>query len=153
MNTTWSMIVLSQADGDSWAAVLAQPDDLHMYGELAVRLKAAGLKKMNRRMWDGGLWPLSKASVTVLDGSVTQAHTGRARLLCDPPLAATPGWREAAVRGRVVLGLLSPGVVVGDLPLSMDERADLLKAAAERGELLAGLAEVRDSPEPYGRRW
>ncbi|MGO4760455.1 hypothetical protein AB4212_69455, partial [Streptomyces sp. 2MCAF27] len=124
--------------------------------ELAVRLKAAGLKRANSREWNAGLWPLSRCSVTLAGGCVTQMHTGRSRILASEPQPVTPHWEVAAERGRVLLALVQPGVFdpehsTGEL-LNAEAWAGL-DAAVQAGAVMAGLAEVRTTAEPYGRRW
>jgi hypothetical protein len=153
---TWGLGVLEASDGDRWASVVIQPDDEAMHAELAVRLKAAGLKRANAREWNAGLWPVSRCSVTLEGGCVTQMHTGRSRILASTPQRVTPNWEVAAERGRVVLALVQPGVFApedstGEL-LSPDSWAGLDKAV-QAGAVMAGLAEVRTTAEPYGRRW
>lgn len=153
---TWGLGVLEASDGDRWASVVIQPDDEAMHAELAVRLKAAGLKRANSREWNGGLWPVSRCSVTLAGGRVTQMHTGRSRIMASTPPAVTPNWEAAAERGRAVLALVQPGVFdpehsTGEL-LSADAWAGL-DAAVAAGLVMAGLADVRATAEPYGRRW
>jgi hypothetical protein len=156
-NTTlWGLGVVALADGDRWATLTIQPPDDAQHAELAVRLKSAGLKPMSPREWDGGLWPLSRCSVTVEADHVTQLHTGRSRILCAQPLATSEGWRRAAGRGRVVLALAQPGTLPTDAPTGTDllqDNADAVATALRERRLLAGLAEVRTTAEPYGRRW
>lgn len=153
---TWGLGVLEASDGDRWASVVVQPDDESAHAELAVRLKAAGLKRANAREWNAGLWPVSRCSVTVAGGCVTQMHTGRSRILASEPPPFTPNWEAAAERGRVLLALVQPGVFdpehsTGEL-LTAEAWAGL-DAAVQAGAVMAGLAEVRTTAEPYGRRW
>ncbi|MFJ8388616.1 hypothetical protein ACIQ9Q_29645 [Streptomyces sp. NPDC094438] len=155
--TSWGLGVVAASDGDRWSTVTIQPPDDAEHAELAVRLKAAGLKRLNLREWNGGLWPLSRCSLTIQSGHLTQLHTGRSRIVCSEPLEVSPAWQEAAARGRALLSLVPPG--------TMPEDHDHAAAAAETGEdarlvdavtsgvLLGGLAEVRTTAEPYGRRW
>ncbi|MGO4425129.1 hypothetical protein AB4Z54_42215, partial [Streptomyces sp. MCAF7] len=84
-SATWGLGVLEASDGDRWASVVVQPDEDAAHAELAVRLKAAGLKRANSREWNAGLWPLSRCSVTLAGGCVTQMHTGRSRILASEP--------------------------------------------------------------------
>ncbi|GAA2686838.1 hypothetical protein [Streptomyces lunalinharesii] len=158
MSATWGLGVLQSDDGDRWAQVVIQPDETSEHAELAVRLKSAGCKRLSRREWDGGLWPLSKCSVTVEAGRLTQLHTGRSRILCSEPMPASTRWQAAAERGRVLLALVQPGTLNG-VPLDVDVVADAAEPwpgmldAVSAGRLLGGLAEVRTNAEPYGRRW
>ncbi|AEM88778.1 hypothetical protein [Streptomyces violaceusniger] len=155
-SATWGLGVLKASDGDRWASVVVQPDEEAVHAELAVRLKAAGLKRVNDREWHAGLWPVSRCSVTVVGGCVTQMHTGRSRILAGQPPSVTPGWEAAAGRGRVLLALVQPGVFdpadsTGE-PLGEEAWAGM-DVAVQAGAVLAALAEVRAGAEPYGRRW
>jgi hypothetical protein len=149
-------MALEHNDGDRWAAVIVQPADNAQHAELAVRLKSAGLKHPNAREWNAGLWPPTRCTITVTSGHLTQMHTGRSRVLCAEPLRVTESWATATARGRVVLGLVPPGTWPDDTEegeQDPEERGRLVEAAAQARQLLTGLAEVRDTPEPYGRRW
>jgi hypothetical protein len=133
-----------------------QPDEEAEHAKLAVRLKTAGLKRIGEREWHAGLWPVSRCSVTVESGHVTQAHTGRTRILSSTPHPVTPSWEAAAGRGRVVLGLVQPGMLgleyaTGEL-LGPEAKAEL-ESAVQAGAVLAGLAEVLSGAEPYGSRY
>lgn len=155
---TWGLSVVELGDGDRWAMAVAQPDGGDQYDALAVRLKQAGLKRVNAREWNGGLWPVTSCSVSVLGGRLAEAHTGRSRLLCSPPPEVTERWEKAAARGRVVLGLVHPGVfpTTGEgllLPEHLEHAVELVEAEAAGGRLLAGLATLLDHPAPApGRR-
>jgi hypothetical protein len=155
---TWGLAVVELADGDRWSMAVAQPDGGEQYDALAVRLKQAGVKRVNAREWNGGLWPVTSCSVSVLGGRLVEAHTGRSRLLCQPPVEVSPGWEEAAARGRVVLGLVRPGTFpsTGEgylLPEHMEHAVELVESEAAAGRLLAGLAKLLDHPAPApGRR-
>jgi hypothetical protein len=154
--TSWSLAVMGLGDDDQWAAVTVQPGDGGQHAEMVVRLKAAGLKKLTRREWDGALWPVSKCSVTVEGGHFTQIHTGRSRFLCTEPMPVSPLWVAAAGRGRAVLAVVPPGTWPDSEPdgeKGVEARARLIDAAVDSRFLIGGLAEVRDTPEPYGRRW
>ncbi|MER6845827.1 hypothetical protein [Streptomyces platensis] len=156
MTSTWGLGVLQGSDGDRWASVVIQPEDDGQHAELAVRLKAAGLKRLGLREWNGGLWPLSRCSVTVEAGHVAQLHTGRSRLLCQPPLSISPGWQAAAERGRALVALVQPGTLDEGAPAGVDlgdEAWPGIEEAVKAGLLMGGLAEVRATAEPYGRRW
>lgn len=155
-SVTLGLGVLEAGDGDRWASVVVQPDKETMHAELAVRLKAAGVKRVNGHDWDAGLWKVSLCSVTVVGGFVTQMHTGRTRILASEPQPVTPGWEAAAARGRVLLVLAQPRVfdpqdATGEL-LGPQAWAGL-DAAVRAGAVLAALADVRSTAEPYGRRW
>lgn len=152
--TLWGLGVVVLGDGDQWATLTIQPPDAAQHAELAVRLKTAGLKRLNLREWNGGLWPLSRCSVTVEADRVTQLHTGRSRILCAEPMATTPAWREAAGRGRALLALVQPDTWPDDgEPFAEGVEDAPLVEAVKAGLLLGGLAEVRATAEPYGRRW
>ncbi|WP_318199164.1 hypothetical protein [Streptomyces sp. SCL15-4] len=95
-------------------------------------------------------------SVTVAAGRVTQMHTGRSRILTEPPHPATPTWQTAAGRGRVLLALVRPGVLDPEHATGKQlgpEGWAGLDTAVQAGAVLAGLADARTDPEPYGRRW
>ncbi|EOT04362.2 hypothetical protein K530_08904 [Streptomyces noursei CCRC 11814] len=133
--------------------MVVQPADDAQHAELAVRLRAAGLKRLTVREWQAGLWPLSRCSVTVAAGHLEQMHTGRSRVLCRPAMPVAPTWQAAADRGRVLLALVQPGTL-DESPAAAD-MADWsgIDDAVRAGLLLGGLAEVRATAEPYGRRW
>ncbi|ONK13294.1 hypothetical protein [Streptomyces sp. MP131-18] len=153
---SWSLGVVELNDGDRWATAVMQPDDEAQHGELAVRFKVAGLKRSSAREWHAGLWPPTRCTITVVNGHLIQMHTGRSRVLCDPQ-PVSQGWQQAAARCRVVLALAPPGTWSPDMPTAelgtTADRGRLLDTAAEGRTLLVGLAEVRNTWEPYGRRW
>ncbi|GAA2106056.1 hypothetical protein GCM10009801_82160 [Streptomyces albiaxialis] len=156
--STWGLGVLQSGDGDRWASVVIEPPDAGQHAELAVRLKAAGLKRLSLREWNGGLWPLSRCSVTVDSGHLAQLHTGRSRVLCQPPAAVTPSWQTAAARGRVLVTLVQAGTLDQDADSGVDltEGGEAWRGVEDsvRGGLLLGaLVELRTTAEPYGRRW
>jgi hypothetical protein len=154
---SWSLGVVELNDGDRWATAAMQPDDTATHAELAVRLKAAGLRRSSARVWHAGLWPLTRCTLTVANRCLMEIHTGRSRVKLPDSLPVSEGWQKAAARGRVVLALAPPGTWPPDMPEAelgtTEDRGRLLNAAAESQALLAGLAELCDKPEPYGRRW
>ncbi|MFD5468238.1 hypothetical protein ACFWIQ_36330 [Kitasatospora sp. NPDC127059] len=157
MSATWGLSVVDLVDGDRWAVVVAQAADDAQFDALATRFKQAGLKRTNSREWNRGLLPVTTCSVTVEAGHLTQAHTGRSRILCFPPPDVTANWEKAAARGRVLLALVRPGTLpgVGDAELQPGERdvaADRIDAEAAAGRLLAGLAAVLDRPAAHPGR-
>ncbi|MFG2919611.1 hypothetical protein ACGF0D_42935 [Kitasatospora sp. NPDC048298] len=155
---TWGLSVVELVDGDRWSMAVAQPDGADQYDALAVRFKQAGLKRVGSREWNGGLWPLTGCSVSVLGGRLVEAHTGRSRLLCQPPVEVSAAWEKAGTRGRVVLGLVHPGTFPSTregflLPEHLEHAVELVEAEAAAGRLLAGLATLLDHPAPApGRR-
>jgi hypothetical protein len=155
---TWGLSVVELADGDRWAMAVAEPTSADQYDALAVRLKQGGLKRVNTREWNGGLWPVTGCSVSVLGGRLAEAHTGRSRMLCQPPVKVSEAWEKAGARGRVVLGLVHPGTFpsTGEgflAPEHLEHAVELLEAEAAAGRLLAGLATLLDHPAPVpGRR-
>ncbi|WP_331722216.1 hypothetical protein [Kitasatospora sp. NBC_00315] len=156
---TWGLSVVELADGDRWSMAVAQPDGSDQYDALAVRFKQAGLKRVNAREWNGGLWPVTSCSVSVLGGRLVEAHTGRSRLLCSPPPAVSERWEKAGARGRVVIGLIRPGTFPSTgagylLPEHLEHAVELVEEEAAAGRLLAGLAVLLDhpAPAPGGRR-
>lgn len=152
----WGRAVIALGAGDWWSVVTVQPPDQAAYGELAVRVQAAGLARMTARAWSAGLWPVTRCSVTVQDGRLTQLHTGRSRLLCPQQRPVSPIWQEAADRGLVALALVGPGTwpaATLEGEKGSHEQRRLMDAASAGGILLGGLAHLRGDPEPYGHRW
>ncbi|MFJ7280681.1 hypothetical protein [Kitasatospora sp. NPDC098663] len=150
---TWGLSVAELADGDEWAMAVAEPADSGQYEVLAARLKQGGVKRVSAREWSGGLWPVTRCSVTVMGGCLAEAHTGKSRLLCSPPPAVSARWEKAAGRGRAVLGLVRPGTfpTSGEgflLPEHLEHAVELVETEAAEGRLLAGLATVLDRPAP-----
>jgi len=153
--TTWGLAVVATADGDTWSVATVSAADDAQYDALATRFKQAGMKRVNTREWNRGLWSPTSCSVTVVNGFLTEVHTGRSRILCVPPSDVSPAWQAAAARGRVVLALLRPDTFasVEDAPAEIppgyvDLAAQRVEAEAAAGRLIAGLATVLDHPAP-----
>lgn len=150
---TWGAAVMSRPLDEPWLSLYLQPGDEETYETMAVRFRACGIRRTKAEEWHKGRWSDSKASVTLAGGYFTEMHTGRSRISLPEPFALTPGMLAAARRGRAVVGLLAPGVVPEIHSDDALAYAPLVDAAIEAGKLLSGLAAIRETPEPYGRRF
>ncbi|WP_381586583.1 hypothetical protein ACQFX6_38800 [Streptomyces sp. DSM 41987] len=135
-------------DGERRSAITVQPPDAVRYADLAVRLKAAGMRRPTRREWDGGLWPMTHCTVTVEADRITQLDTGRLKLACTSSLALSPGWHAAAVHGHVLVSLVEPGTWAQSHAADEGIEDAVLVAAVDAGRLLCGLADIRTVTAP-----
>jgi hypothetical protein len=150
--TVWGLSVVASAAGEVRAMALLQPADETAHGEVARRLKAAGLAAVRPPDWHRFALTRTQCSITVEHGHVTQAHTGRSRMLCQPPAEVSERWMEAAAGKLVIFGLLTPGSlpnVEGMMPPELAEHgAELVAELVDQRRVLAGFATVLDAPAP-----
>lgn len=150
MTTLWTLAVLERQHCERWASLTLQPPNDVTHADLAVRLQSAGLRRLSMDEWTRAAWPLSRCTVTVEQGILTQFHTGRSRVLAADKLPVGDEWQTCLMRGKVILSLIPPATSPDDVPGSATHA---LERAIETRMMLSGLAAVRYAPEPYGRRW
>lgn len=142
-----------------------QPSGSAEYDVIAPRLRKSGCRFLSPRELVGRMWADTRCSVTIQPAAdvlcVTQMHTGSTRLLPTVPVDCSPMFAELVGQGgRLLLALFLPDVLptIGEgnlAPAELREHfGELTEAAAERRELLAGYAQIRDTPMPArnGRR-
>lgn len=141
--TSWGVATVILRDGDRRSVITVQPPDALRYADLAVRLKAAGMRRPTRREWDDGLWPMTHCTVAIEASRITQLGTGRWQLPCSDGLMTSPGWHAAAVHGQVLVSLAAPGTWGRDHATDEGVGEAVLSAAVDAGRLLCGLAVIR----------
>ena len=146
---------LVEKAGEQRAVAIAQADDAEAHEQLAKRFKAGGLTKVRAADWNRLALSLSDCSLTLEGGLHTQIHTGRSRMLLNPPQApSSPQWLVVAGQRLPVLGLVGPGSLPSmgaDRPAPdevLELLPDQLDRAANDGTLLAGFARLLDVPAP-----
>lgn len=141
--------------GERRALAIAQADTTDAHEQLARRFKAGGLAKVRAADWNRFALGRSDCSITIEGSMHTQVHTGRSRMiLATPQSVSSVGWVEVARERMPILGLVPPGSLpnVGPDRLVHGEILELLpeqlNQVADGGLLLAGFAQLLDTPAP-----
>jgi hypothetical protein len=141
--TSWGLATVILRDGERRSAIAVQPPDAIAYADLAVRLKAEGMRRPTRSEWDAGLWPMTHCTVTVEADRITQLHIGALQLPCSNSLTLDPGWHAGAVHGHVLVSLVEPSTWTHPRAAEEGIEETVLAAAVDAGRLLCGLADMR----------